>query len=153
MRLQHPPSLAEVHVLAPRGLSYVVLGFIALAHAYAGHWVLSTIGEPYRQTVEQNDRIQATAAIAEGVERRSLLSLQTGLTRASELATFNETLFDDAKALHRTLRKRLDALTAAVEAGAETIQLSRRKLLTSGGARGRRWRQQRLRRIREALGE
>ena len=115
--LANPPSVHRVHVHAPRGISYLVFAVLAVAHALVGQWVFSTVGEPYRQTLMQNERIQATTSLIEGAETRNLLMLQSGLTRAAELPTFNETLFDDAKSLHQQLRKRLDTLKEAVSAG------------------------------------
>ena len=117
-RLQHPPGLSAVHVHAPHGVSYVIFAVIAVAHALVAQWMWSTIGVPHQNAVDQNERIQATNALHSGVSERNLLRLQSGLTRASEIDTFNETLFDDAKLLHRTLRKRMDALSTAVEGGA-----------------------------------
>ena len=35
MKLRQPPSLSSVHVLAPRGLSYVAFSLLAVAHAIA----------------------------------------------------------------------------------------------------------------------
>lgn len=115
-RLSHPPSLSAVFVHRKGGISYFVFAVLALLHAIVFRWLVSTVGEPYQQTVQQNERIQATAALAEGIDRRSLLSLQSGLTRAADLPTFNETLFEEGKDLHRKLRQRLDALTQAIDA-------------------------------------
>ena len=116
-RLSHPPSLAAVYVHAPRGAFVIVFAVLAVLHAVVGRWVLTTVGEPYRQTVEQNERLQATASIVDGIEDRNLLVLQSGLERAADIVTFNETLFDEGKALHRQLSTRINKLTAAAQAG------------------------------------
>ncbi len=116
-RLSHPKGLVSVHVLAPRGISYVVYALLAALHAYTFRWTYTTIGEPHAVAVAQNERITATKALVEGYERRNLIKLQDGVTLAAEIPTFNETLVSDARALLRQLRQRMDSLTAAVQAG------------------------------------
>ena len=116
-RLAHDSSLKAVSVHAPRGASYVVFALLALMCSLVGRWVVSTVGEPYRQTVEQNERIQATAAVVEGMDERNLLALQRGVERAAECKSFNETLLDEGEDLHRKLSRRINKLTEAVSAG------------------------------------
>ena len=67
-RLNHPPTLKSVHVHAPKGISYVVFALLAVLNAYVANWMWATIGEPYRAALEQNERIQATGALMEGID-------------------------------------------------------------------------------------
>ena len=115
--LATPPTLAAAHLHARVGISYLVFAVIAVLHALVAQWMWSTVGVPHRAAAEQNERIQATNELHTGLSERNLLRLQAGLTRAVEIDAFNDTLFDDAKLLHRGLRKRLDALQVAVEGG------------------------------------
>ena len=112
-RLTAPSSIKAVHLHAPVGAAYVVFAIIALLHAVVLQWMYSTVGMPYANAVEQNERIQATNSLHMGFSERNLLKLQSGLTRAADLDTFNETLFDDSKSLYRALSKRSDALAKA----------------------------------------
>lgn len=89
----------------------------ALLYALVGQRLVTTVGEPYTTAVLQLDRIDATYQLSKGIDERNLLSLQEGLTKAAELPKFNDTLFDEGKTLLRSLRMRLNALTAAVERG------------------------------------
>ena len=114
--LDTPPELLRATVHAPRGLSYVVYAVLAVFYAVVGQKMVASIGEPYRTAVAQLDRIEATHQLVEGLEKRSLLQLQDGLTKAADIADFNATLFHDGRALLRALRKRMENLTAAVEA-------------------------------------
>ena len=124
-RLSHPPdTIAAVHVHAKTGISYGVFACYALLFAYIGQWMFATIGEPFKIATEQNERIVATNMLVTGADERNLLQLQTGLTRAAELSSFNDTLFEDSKSLHRGLRKRMDQLAAAVSV-AEVEPLSK----------------------------
>ena len=116
-RLSVPSSISAAHVHAPRGVSYVVFALFAVAHAFVIQWMWQTVGVPFRDASEQNERIQATNSLHLGMEQRNLIQLQSGLTRAAELPTFNDTLFDDAKSLHRLLRKSLESLDNAEAAG------------------------------------
>ena len=113
--LETPPSLLKVTVHAKGGASYFAYAVFVLLSALVGQRLMTTIGEPYATAMQQLDRIEATNYLLKGVEKRNLLSLQTGLTKAAELPTFNETLFDEGRTLLRALRTRLDGLVAAVE--------------------------------------
>ena len=112
-RLTAPSSIKAVHLHAPVGAAYIVFAIIALLHAVVLQWMYSTVGMPYANAVEQNERIQATNSLHMGFSERNLLKLQSGLTRAADLDTFNETLFDDSKSLYRALSKRSEALAKA----------------------------------------
>ena len=91
-RLSHPPdTIAAVHVHAKTGISYGVFACYALLFAYIGQWMFATIGEPFKIATEQNERIVATNMLVTGADERNLLQLQTGLTRAAELSSFNDT--------------------------------------------------------------
>jgi hypothetical protein len=114
-RLATPPTISAVHVLSRHGISYIVFAVLAIAHAGVAQWMWQTVGEPFRAAELQNEQIQVTNALMQGTETRNLLQLQSGLSRAADLDSFNETLFDEAKALHRAMRTRMDALTLAVE--------------------------------------
>ena len=114
-RLSHAPeTINAVHIHAKTGISYGVFAVYAVLFAFISHWMWQTVGEPFRVATEQNDRITATNALLSGAEDRNLLQLQSGLTQAADIASFNETLFDSSKALHRNLRMRMDKLAVAV---------------------------------------
>ena len=115
--LAPPPSLTKITVHAPGGLAYAVYVILALLYALVAQKLVNTSGEPYVTAMMQLDRIEATRQLRKGLEERSLLSLQAGLTKAADLQSFNGTLFDEGRGLLRSLRKRLDELTTAVEAG------------------------------------
>ena len=115
--LDPPPSLLKITVHAPHGLAYVVYAVFVALYAIVGQRLYTTSGEPYATAMLELDRIEATNQLMTGLDERNLLSLQAGLTKAADLPTFNDTLFDDSKALLKSLRMGLDELTAAVETG------------------------------------
>lgn len=122
-RLATPPTIQAAHVVSRHGISYIVFAVLAVAHAYCMQWMWQTVGEPFRTVQLQNEQIQVTKALQEGTETRNIVQLQSGLTRAAELAAFNETLFDESKTLHRAMRTRMEALAVAVEKG-EVVPLA-----------------------------
>ena len=115
-------SIAACHVHRKHGVSTAIFAAYGLVISFVAHWMWTTVGEPYRVAVEQNEHIQVTNMLLVGTEERNVLKLQTGLMRGSELATFNESLFDSSKALLRAVRKRKEQLDEAV-AGNEAAAL------------------------------
>ena len=74
-RLKHPPEIAAVYVHARGGLSYGVFAVYALLFAYVGQWMWATVGEPFKNATEQNERIVATNMLLSGAEERNVLQL------------------------------------------------------------------------------
>jgi hypothetical protein len=115
MRIATPPGVRHASAWREGGVARVVYALLALLYAALSHQLLSTVGEPYRTAVAQNARIEAIRLLSRGVRQREVLALQSGLTAAAEIDTFNQTLFQNARALLRDVRKRQEAITAAAD--------------------------------------
>eukprot|EP00965_Chrysotila_dentata_P248195 6208204-Pleurochrysis_carterae.AAC.5 len=99
--LRAPASLARASLHAKGGASALVYVALAVLYSIVGRQMYATMGDPYAAANAQLLRIDATGSLVSGIETRSALALQEGLTKAADIADFNSTLFDEV--LHSPL--------------------------------------------------